>query len=119
MTKSLVDDNRDGIGKIYGADFLAHRDADALIRMSAQKLFGQAAGFRSKDKDVTALILDHAIAKLAFGGAGKDPFMGEKVIDIFNAIMDLHIELVPIIQSGAFQGFIIEQKTTGRNQMQS
>ena len=108
------------IFQIQGTDFAPHGYPHAVRLVGHQNFLG----------DSRALLAEHQIAVRPVGGLGVEPVrlgggkiqvadrLGIAVQEVLVIGVDLHVQLIPVVQPRALDGFLVELEAQGFDQME-
>ena len=122
LPQHLIRRNRDRIGKIETAQRFAHRDPHAAFRMCFQQRIIESGVLSAEKEECLLGIGDIRIERTGFCGEIEirillrcRRMLRKEVIEI--VIME-NIELIPVIESCAFELCIVDAEAQRMNQMQ-
>ena len=115
----LINNNRNGIGKIQASCRLQHGNPNGVFLMCHQNLLRNTGAFLPKH-DVIILAIGHIRINMAcLRGCHPKPCIGVLFAKIRKIIIISNIQQLPIIQACPLQIFILDGKPQRLNQMQN
>ena len=94
-------------------------DGDDLGGVAGQKRLRESAGFGSENQMVAGLEVDIQVAAFAFGAAEPETLGWAVLQGFIQAFVHLQAEMIPVVQTGAFEGFVREKEAAGLNDVEA
>lgn len=90
------------MGFVFGTDF-----------------FAESLGFSAKNQSIAEMVLDIGVFSRRFGGKEKHVFGGEQGFDAVKIGMDEESDVGPVVESSAFELFVVELKSDGFDEVEN
>jgi len=120
LTERLEKADADGGGEIETAGGFFHRDAKAVRRILVEEGFGQAFGLATEYQTIAIAVFGIPEGSGGFGGQEpKTSPLAHPVQELRPGIPDMDVAFVPVIHPGASEGFFIEGKSEGSDEVEA
>jgi len=119
LAQGFEEDDGNGIGEVEGTEVGAHGDGERLRGMGIKEGLGQASGFGAENEEIARLITGLQIAAAGFCGAKPDAVRRAEAGNFLPILVQLKVQMFPIIQSGPFERFVREQESAGLDDVEN
>jgi hypothetical protein len=119
LSQSFVQNYPDRGGEVERANsFVGHRDSQTSIPVRDQQILGQAARFSSEDQAVVRLISPISVDAFGFCREVEKAAIRQGVIESFDVAVVMNLDIVPVIESSAADGFSVGAEAEFSDQVQ-
>ena len=95
-----------------------HGNRNATLLVLIEQFLWQSTRFRSENKGVIRFVIKIQIAFFSFGAAIEDTIPRESRVEFIHAFVHRQGQILPIIQSGALEGFVGKEEPAGEDDVQ-
>ena len=118
LTENFIYTDGSGVGEIQTAKMFAHRNTHTAFQILTEKILGKTAGLFSEKEEYGSFIPNVGVTARSFRSEAIEIAAGIFVKEIFQIFIICNIELMPVVEPGAFELAVVNGKPHRFDDMQ-